>query len=72
MTRLEQLRIDAHLSVKDLAAATGVPARTIRKLEEGTVRRPHVRTLAPLALHLGAPASTLLFPAVDPQSEVAA
>ncbi len=59
MTRLEQMRLDAHLSLTQLADATSVPERTIRELEAGRVRKPRVETLAPLATRFGVPVSEL-------------
>lgn len=66
MTRLEQLRTDAFLSVADLAEATGVPARTISYLERALITgiRPRPATIAPLAKHFDVPASSLLHPAL--------
>lgn len=60
MTRLEQLRLDAHLTRADLAAATDVPERTIRALEALEVRKPRLATLQPLAKRLKVPVSELL------------
>lgn len=60
MTRLEQMRLDAGMTRVGLALRTGVPARTIRELETGNVRRPRLATLAPLAEQFDVPASELL------------
>lgn len=66
MTRLEQLRIDAKLSVKELAAAAGVSHQTILNLEQRKSTNPQVETLHKLAKPLGATPSELLRPAVWP------
>lgn len=47
MTRLEQARLDARLTVEQLAEISGVSPRTIRRLEEGA--GGHVATLGKLA-----------------------
>lgn len=69
MTRLEQARLDGHLTVEDLASKTGVSARTIYKLE---ARQGGAwdGTLFKLAEFLGVPASELLQP-VDVTREAA-
>jgi transcriptional regulator with XRE-family HTH domain len=60
MTRLEQLRIDGHLTVDALAERTGVAPKTIRRLEHGQGAR--VETLARLSTFFAVPASSLLLP----------
>lgn len=62
MIRLQQLRLDAHLTPEQLAAATGVAAATIRRLESG--HGGQVATLGRLADHFGVRASELLRPAI--------
>jgi transcriptional regulator with XRE-family HTH domain len=51
MTKLEQLRLDAGLSVRDLATTAGVSHQTIYDLE-ALRARPHSATLTALATAL--------------------
>ena len=60
MTRLEQLRVDAHLTPEELGEATGISGMTIRRLEKG--HKAHVKTLARLSTYFAVPASQLLLP----------
>lgn len=71
MTRLQQLRIDAHLSLDDLEERCGVSSEQIRRLENGTTKNPRVQTLAALALALKTKPSELLMPALPPEREAA-
>jgi transcriptional regulator with XRE-family HTH domain len=64
VTRLEQLRKDALLTVKDLAKQTRVSHRTIYALESGDVKDPQMKTLARLSTFFGVPASELLLDAL--------
>lgn len=64
MIRLRQLRLDRGLSISDLAAASGVSYRAIRRLEE-TGEEGHTATLQSLATYLDVPASSLLMPATE-------
>lgn len=70
MNRLRTLRIDAHLSIDELSQRTGVPARTIRRLENGTPN-PRPKTLGVLADFFGVRASTLM-PDADTNGKAAA
>lgn len=65
MTRLEQLRLDARLTVKQLAAASGVSNQTILNLESG--KGGQVGSLAKLADVLSANPSELLMDALPPR-----
>jgi DNA-binding XRE family transcriptional regulator len=69
--RLEQLRIDAHLTAQQLADAAGVSYQTVLNIEDG--KGAQVATLHKLANALGdARPSELLMPAVPPaEREVA-
>lgn len=64
MTRLEQLRLDARLTVRQLAAASGVSHQTILNLEGG--KGGQVASLAKLADVLDAKPSELLMDAIPP------
>lgn len=64
MNRLRQLRLDRFLTIDALAEESGVPARTIRRLEAGNGAR--VETLARLSTYFQVPASSLLLPALPP------
>lgn len=64
VTRLEQLRLDAHLSPEALGKLANVSGVTIRSYESGAQDRPHVGPLGKLADHFNVPASELLQPAV--------
>lgn len=63
MTRLEQLRLDAGLTRRQLGEATDVSHETIAALEERCTNRPQVRTLTQLAGFFGARPSELRLPA---------
>ncbi len=59
-------RIAAGLSVAELSRVSGVPPRTIYRVEAGGRRGPHMGTLRRLAAALGcAPADLLVTPAKD-------
>lgn len=70
MIRLEQARMNARLTVEQLAAATGVSARTIRNLEAGRGARD--TTVFALADRLNVTPSELLRRVDDMPEEVAA
>lgn len=55
-TIVAQLRRAARLSQERLAELTGLSIRSIRGIERGAVRRPHLHTLAKIADGLGLPA----------------
>lgn len=70
MIRLEQLRLDANLSVTDLAEKAGVSPKVIYRLEEkGEVGQ--ISSLARLSTYFGVKSSELLMPAVDPSERAA-
>ena len=71
MIRLEQLRIDAGLSPKQLAKVAGVAYQTVKNIEGGK-SEAQVETLHKLAKALDAQPSELLMPAVYPPSRAAA
>lgn len=60
MNELQRLRLNANLTVEDLARETGVPITTIYNLESGRVTNPRQATISPLAARLGVPAGDLL------------
>jgi transcriptional regulator with XRE-family HTH domain len=60
MTRLEQLRVAAALSVDELAEKSGVSRVTIYGIEARRVRRPRMATARALAAELGVPVADLL------------
>lgn len=60
LNNLKRCRLDAFLTVDELAVQTGVPATTIRNLESGRVRYPRVATLKPLAERLNVAPSELI------------
>jgi transcriptional regulator with XRE-family HTH domain len=62
---LRRYRIDAVLTVDELADRSGVPAATIRNIETRRVGCPRVSTLGRLAEELGVRASELV-EAADP------
>lgn len=62
MIRLRQLRLDALLTVDDLAEKAGVSGKTIRRLEDGKGAR--MESLARLSTYFEVPASSLLVEAV--------
>lgn len=64
MIRLEQLRLDAHLSRQQLAEKSGVSYQTILDLEKGEGGEPQTSTRTKLAEALGARPSELLRPAI--------
>lgn len=66
MSRLQQLRLDACLSLDQLAEQSGVCSEQIRRIENGTTAAPRVRTLAALATALNARPSELLMDALPP------
>lgn len=68
MTRLEQLRLDARLTVRQLAAESGVSHQTILNLEAG--KGGQVASLGKLADVLNAKPSELLMDAIPPQTSV--
>lgn len=49
MTRLEQLRLDAHMTREQLAEKSGIPERTIRNIESGAASSAHDSTVIALA-----------------------
>ena len=70
MIRLEQLRLDDGLSVRDLAEKTGVSPKAIYRLEEkGEVGQ--ITTIARLSSYFGVKSSELLMPALPPQERAA-
>lgn len=71
MIRLQQLRLDAGLSINDLAAEARVGRLTIRRIED-TGKAVHVAPLHKLAAHFGVAPSELLAPAVFDSPERAA
>jgi transcriptional regulator with XRE-family HTH domain len=56
------------LSISDLALESGVSYRAIRRLEE-TGEEGHTSTLKTLAVFFGVPPSSLLMPAIEPESD---
>jgi transcriptional regulator with XRE-family HTH domain len=70
MIRLRQLRLDRGMSVADLASASGVSWRAIRRLEL-TGEEGHAATLTTLASFFDVPPSSLLMPAVEPTERAA-
>lgn len=71
MIRLEQLRLDANLSVVDLAKAAGVSPKVIYRLEDkGEVGQ--ITTIARLSTYFGVKSSELLMPAIKPSQDRAA
>lgn len=58
MIRLQQLRLDALLTIDALAEQTGLAPNTIRRLEQG--RGAQMATLARLSTFFEEPASSLL------------
>jgi transcriptional regulator with XRE-family HTH domain len=64
--RLQQLRLDAHLSLDELDALSGVSSEQIRRIEAGTTTNPRVPTLVALATALNAKPSELLMDALPP------
>lgn len=52
MSALRQVRVDAELSIEDLAAEAGVSPEQIRNIESGRARNPRVETLVKLAIAL--------------------
>lgn len=71
MLLLRKLRIDACLSVEEVATATGVPVSTIYNLERRATANPRVQTLGPLAKFFETPASELLTDAPEPERSAA-
>jgi transcriptional regulator with XRE-family HTH domain len=70
MIRAQQLRLDANLSVTDLATEAGVSPKAIRRLEDkGEVG--HISTAARLSAYWGVKSSELLMPALPPQERAA-
>ena len=66
MTGLERLRLDALMTVDDLAKAAKIDPKTIRRIED---REPvHVRSLAKLSSYFGVSASVLVRSAPEPQA----
>lgn len=63
MIRLQQLRLDAGLSINDLAAEAKVGRLTIRRIEESG-QAVHVAPLHKLAARFGVKPSELLMPAI--------
>lgn len=70
MIRLQQLRLDAGMSINDLAAEARVGRLTIRRIEESG-QAMHVAPLTKLAEHFGVQPSELLMPAISPSKEAA-
>ena len=66
MKRLQQLRLDAGLSTRDLAAKAGVAYGSVLDLESGTTTNPQVATLVKLATELKCKPSELLMDALPP------
>lgn len=75
MTRLEQLRIDAGLTPQQLAEASGVSYRTVKRIEAGANSgAPFLLKLANAlseTLKIDVRASELRFPAVEPDRSAA-
>ena len=71
MRRIQQLRIDAHLSRDELAAKAGVSAEQIRSFEIGETANPRVQTLVALAGVLKVKPSELLMDAIGPTEAAA-
>lgn len=61
-----QLRLDAGLSTRELAAKAGVAYGSVLALESGETSNPHVSTLVALAEALNAKPSELLMDAIPP------
>lgn len=61
-----QLRLDAGLSTRELAARAGVAYGSVLDLENGETTNPHVATLVKLADALDAKPSELLMDAIPP------
>jgi transcriptional regulator with XRE-family HTH domain len=64
MTRLEQLRLDAGLTRRQLALEAGVDQRAVARAEERNGGSPPM--LAKIGRHFDVPAHTLLLP-VEPE-----
>lgn len=73
MNRLTQLRIDAHLSPRDLAKRAGVSPQSLLDIENGVTTNPQVATLHKLATALGENVrpSELLMDAIGPTEAAA-
>jgi transcriptional regulator with XRE-family HTH domain len=69
MTRLQQLRLDAGLTLAQLEEMTGVSKQTLSNLENG--RGAHPATLKALGDYFEVRPSSLLFEARDPERDVA-
>lgn len=49
MSELRRLRVNARMSINKLAEQSGVSAKQIRNIEDGTTKNPQVETLSRLA-----------------------
>lgn len=67
MSALRRIRVDAHLSIEQLAEQAGVSSEQIRNIETGRATNPRVVTLVKLAEALEVQPS-----AIDPALEEAA
>jgi transcriptional regulator with XRE-family HTH domain len=59
-------------SLAEVAASSGVPAETLRKIEAGRIPTPAFFTVVALAAAVGLPLSELATMAADPAAEQAA
>ena len=50
---IQKHREAARLSQRELAEASGVPLRTLEKIEQGVISEPKLVTVAKIAPHLG-------------------
>ena len=71
MSALRKKRIDAHLSVAQLAEKSGITRQTIASLESGRVEDPNTQTLVKLAKALKCEPSDI-DPVLNPTAERAA
>lgn len=69
MIRLQQLRLDQHLTLDELGARAKVSPEQVRRIEQGKAKNPRVETLSALAAALNARPSELLMDALPPRPE---
>ena len=71
MSALRKKRVDARLSVAELAEKSGITRQTIAAVESGRVEDPNTETLIKLADALGCEPSEI-DPVLNPRAEQAA
>ncbi len=59
--RLKQARARQSMTAKELSALTGVPEKTIYRIETGEVQDPRLSSIKPLLQHLNCTADEILF-----------